>query len=68
MCIYIYINIYIYIYRYIYIHIYIYIHTFLYTELGIGSVASQSVNYFWVNCESLWQSNSQYCESLLGDM
>ena len=34
----------------------------------MGSVASPNANHFWGNCESLWQSESQYCELLLGDL
>ena len=41
---------------------------YVYTGLEIGGVASQNANYFWGNCESLWQSKSQYCESLLADL
>ena len=33
--------------------------------LKMVGVASQNANYFWGNCESLWPSESQYCESLL---
>ena len=41
---------------------------YIYTGLEIGGVASQNVNHFWGNGESLWQSESQYCESLLVDL
>ena len=76
---YIYKYIYIYVYIYIYIYIYIHTHTYIYTHtvthipythththtgLEIGGVASRNVNHFWGNCESLCQSDSQYCESL----
>ena len=40
----------------------------MYTGLEIGRVASQNSNHFWGKCESLWQSESQYCESLLADL
>ena len=36
--------------------------------MEIGDVASQNANHFWGNCESLWQSESQNCESLLADL
>ena len=36
--------------------------------MEIGSVASQNANYFWDYCESIWQSESQNCESLLADL
>ena len=58
----------------IYIHTYIYIYVCVcvclckYTGLEIGGVASQNANHFWGNCESLWQSESQNCESLLNDL
>ena len=45
-----------------------YIHIYVYTELEIGGVASQNANHSWVNCESYWQSDTQYCESLLFDL
>ena len=64
ICIYIHIYVYIYLYTYIYMYIYIYTHT----GLEIGSVALQNANHFWGNCESLWQSELQYCESLLADL
>ena len=41
---------------------------YIYAGLEIDGVASQNANHFWGNFESLWQSNSQYCESLLGDL
>ena len=49
-----------------YINIHTYIHTYIhiYTGLEIGGVTSQNANYFWGNCESLWQSDSQNFESL----
>ena len=43
-------------------YIYVYIHIY------IDGVASQNANHFWGNCESLWQSESQYCESLSDDL
>ena len=45
-----------------------YIYIYICTGLDTGGVASQNANHFWDNCESLWQSDSQYCESLLGDL
>ena len=36
--------------------------------LKISGVASQNANHFWDICESLWQSESQNCESLLADL
>ena len=36
--------------------------------MEIGGVVSQSANHFWGNRESLWQSKSQNCESLLADL
>ena len=38
---------------------------YIYTGLEIGGVTSPSANQFWSNCESLWQSESQNCESLI---
>ena len=65
LCIYIY-------YTHTHTHTYIYIHVliymFKYAGLEIGGVASQNENHFWVNCESLGQSDSQYYESLLSDL
>ena len=40
---------------------------YVYTGLEIGSVTLQNANHFWGNCESPWQSESQYCKSLLAD-
>ena len=37
----------------------------IYAGLEIVGVASQNANHFWDNCESLWQNESQNCESLL---
>ena len=37
----------------------------LQTGLKIGGIASPNANHFWNNCESLWQSESPNCESLL---
>ena len=34
----------------------------------MGGVALQNENHFLGNCESLWQSVSQNCESLLADL
>ena len=34
----------------------------------MGGVAPQNVNHFWGNFESLWQSETQNCESLLADL
>ena len=41
-----------------------YINVYVQAGLEIGGVASQNANYFWGNCESLWQSDLLYCESL----
>ena len=49
---------------YVCICIYIYI----LIRLEIGGVASQNANHFRGNCESLWQNESQNCESLLADL
>ena len=38
-------------------------HVCICTGLKIGSVISQNANHFWGNCETLCQSESQYCES-----
>ena len=40
----------------------------MYAWLEIGGVASPNANHFWGNCKSLWRSDSQYWESLLGDL
>ena len=40
----------------------------MYTGLEINGVASQNANHFWDVFESLWQSDLQYYESLLGDL
>ena len=34
----------------------------------MGGVASPNANHFWGNCESLWQSESRNCESLLAEL
>ena len=70
MCIYnyIYICVCVCIYVCVYILIHIHTHTHTYTGLEIGGVESQNANHFWGNCESLWQSESQNCESLLADL
>ena len=70
ICIYIYTYICIYIYIYIYVYKHTYIHTYIhiYKGLEIGGVTSQNANYFWGNCESLRQSDSQNFESLLADL
>ena len=47
---------------------YVCIYICMYAGLEIGSVASQNVNHFWGNCKSLWQSESQHCESFLADL
>ena len=58
-------------YKYI-IYLRTYIHTYvrlyIHSRLEIGGVALQNVNQFLGNCESLWQSESQYCESFLADL
>ena len=46
----------------------VFIPIYIYTGLEIGGVASQNANHFWSNCESLCQSDSQHCESLLDDL
>ena len=33
---------------------------YIYTGLEIGGDASQNVNHFWGNCESLWQSTANH--------
>ena len=47
-----------------------YVCTYIYIHIGleIGGVASQNANHLWGNCELLWQSESQNCESLLVDL
>ena len=57
------------IYSHIYIYTYMYIYIiYVYTMLEIDGVASQNdMNQLWGNCESLWQSESYSCESLLAD-
>ena len=58
--------VYVYIYIYKYIHTYnTYIYVYVCAVLEIGGIASQNANHFWDNCESLWQSESQNCKSLL---
>ena len=49
-------------------YICIYKYVYVYTGLEISNVASQNANHFFGNCESLWQSESQNCESILGDL
>ena len=60
------------IYWYIHTYIHSFIHTYYmyigYTGLEMGGVASQNANHLWGNCESLWQSELQNCESLLADL
>ena len=55
-------------YIHTYMHAYIYACMHMYVGLEIGGVASQNTNHFRGNCESLYQSDSQYCELLLGDL
>ena len=45
-----------------------YVYVYIYTRMEIGGVASQNTSHFRGNCESPCQSDSQDCESLLGDL
>ena len=45
-----------------------YIIIYTHTGLEIGGVVSLNTNHFWGKYESLWQSKSQKCESLLADL
>ena len=49
-------------------YVYVYICIYIYTGLEIGGVALQNTNHFWGNYESLWQSESQNCDSLIADL
>ena len=51
-----------------YMYVCIYVYVYMYAGLEIGGFASQDANQFWSNCESLWLSESQNCESLLADL